>query len=407
MSSVIPNEKKNMIPPINKLFSVFLAVYPILCIYRAFSSFTIGDIILIAFLAMSYKSRMKNDVRFKLVIAFSGYAGFSLLFNIMFTSETSSYMASSLFFRYIKYVFYMLCVFLTKSKFNLYYFKKTIYIVSWSASIFLFFQYIAFNVFGRVILGQIKWLPIYLELYTKLDYDRMYSYYFRPCSFFLEPAIFAQYIVVALSSVLFLEKEKDRKYIVSAIVFVVAMLMTTSAQGVLYLVLIFGMYFVVKMKNKAKALLISGTVAIISLISYQFIKPIRLAVDRLSNNNATSARMSSYNYCFSLDVVHMVFGYGYGMTANNEYMPSCAYIWYGCGIIGVIITFAIFAEFYKNSKNLCAKVICLLYLMMFFGASIYYNYMLFWYFAVILSYSYLNESCEDSEIGNSIHSRSI
>ncbi len=406
-NSIANMKQEHFTPLINKLFSIFLAMYPILCIYRAFSSFTIGDVVLIAFLLISFKSKFQTDARFKIVVAFVGFSGLSLLMNIMLTSATASYNTSSLLLRFIKYVFYMVCVFMTNSKFDLSYFKKTIYVVSWCASIFLFYQYIAFNVFGKVVLGQIKWLPVYLEAYTKLDYDRIYSYYFRPCSFFLEPAIFAQYIVVAVSSILFLDIDKNKKHIISAIVFIIAILMTTSAQGVLYISLILIVYFILKMKNKVRAIMISGFVILLSFLSYEFIEPVKMAVDRLSNDNASSARLSSYSYCFSMDIIHLAFGYGYGMTANNEYMASCAYIWYGCGIIGLIITFGVFVAFYKHSNNLCAKVICLLYFMMFFGAGIYYNYMLFWYFAVILSYSYISIFNEDGENGDSLYFRSI
>lgn len=380
------NISKIKISTANKFFSVFFALYPILCIYKGFSKFTIGDVILIAFLVFSLAEPIVVDNRLVSTFIFLCYALIFLLLNIILSKAAAGTgEVFSLIFRAVKLVFYMLSVFTTGRKyFDFQIFKRTLYVVSASATAFILFQYFAYYVLGKIFLGQIPGLPQYLDEYTKLDYDTIYDYKFRPSSFFLEPAHFCQYVTAALTVLLFTdEKAKSRKTVLS-VIFTIGILLTAAAQGLLYLIVVYGAYFLFCMKNPIKTIFFAALAVICAKISYDKIEAVQMAVERFSNQNAQDARFSSYEYCFSLNGLHWLFGHGYGSTANGEYMAGAAYVWYGCGIIGLFLVFSMFFNFFISADSKCSKMICLIFFVMFFATSLFYNYMVYWYFSLMV-----------------------
>lgn len=380
------NISKIKIPTANKFFSVFLALYPILCIYKGFSKFTVGDIILIGFLAFSLTDPIEVDNRLVSTFIFLCYALMFLLLNIIFSKAAiGTGEVFSLLFRAVKLAFYMLCVFTTGRKyFDFQIFKRTLYVVAAAATAFILFQYFAYYVLGKIFLGQIPGLPQYLDEYTKLDYDTIYDYKFRPSSFFLEPAHFCQYVIVALIVLLFTDDTAKSRKTALAVTFTIGILLTAAAQGLLYLIVVYGAYCFFCIKSPVKTIFFAALALLCAKISYDKIEAVQMAVDRFSNQNAQDARFSSYEYCFSLSGLHWLFGHGYGSTANGEYMAGAAYVWYGCGIIGLLLVFLMFFNFFVSADSKCSKMICLIFFVMFFATSLFYNYMVYWYFSLMV-----------------------
>lgn len=372
---------------ISRAFSVFLALYPILCMYKAIYRFTIGDVLLILFLSFSLTNKIRISKPCIVVFSFVTVAGFELMLNLMFSSVTAEYEPLSLVFRLVKFIFYMCCVFLVGEKhFNAEVFYHAIIFVAVAATLFLVIQYVLFYRTGTIILGRIPGLPLYLEEYSDINYDLVYSNIFRPCSFFLEPASFCQYAVVALVMTLFrsLNKRGGLKNIIFLIIITVGIVMTTAAQGILYIFVIYAFFSFKNSKSRIKSISFLIAMLVLMLICYNHIDVVRFGVNRLLFDDAASnARLGSYHYITEMGNVPLFFGYGYGVTPNNEYLAGFAYIWYGCGLVGVMLSLGIFASFYLNSKTDSAKLICLLFLVMFVGTALFYNYMLFWYFTVI------------------------
>ena len=402
---------KTKISTANKFFSIFFAIYPILCIYKGFSKFTFGDLILIVFLLMSLTKPIDINNRLFSAFIFLSYSALTLFFNVFFSQSingTDEFL--SLLFRIVKLIFYMLCVFTTGLKyFNFKIFKHTIYISAVMATVFIVFQYFSYYILGKIILGQIPGLPIYLEDYAQLDYDKIYGYMFRPSSFFLEPSIFCQYTIAALIISLFTKSDDKKCRVMLNAAFTIGILLTTAGQGVLYLIVVYGLYLIMNLKNPIYTIVFSIFAFIFAKISYDKIEAVKMAVDRLSNQNAKDARFSSYSYCFSLNDIHALFGYGYGSTANGVYMPGAAYVWYGCGIIGLILAFLMFYSFFRSADNKCSKIICLIFFIMFFVTSLFYNYMLYWYFSLMIltGNKYIISSELQNKNENSLHSGSI
>ncbi len=393
---------------VKNCFSAFMALYPILCIYKAFYRFTIGDIILMLFFLISLKYPLKSDRRVSSVVLFSIYAIIMLCLNLLFSQLTATtYVASTLFFRIAKFIFYMLCVFMCgKQFFDTKVFQKAIFIISIISCFFIAYQYIMYYGAGKIVLGRIPGLTLYLDEYSKIDYNLIYSYSFRPSSFFLEPALFCHYTIVSLILVLFIDKMPtgfNRVFI--AILVTAGILMSTAGQGVLYLVIVYTIYGFKGIKSKAVALCFIICAIAIALVCYNKIEVVQYAVDRLLfNENAFEARLGSYKYVFKLNGLHSIFGYGYGTTPNGEYLPGAAYVWYGCGIIGLFLSFRVFGSFYHQTKSITAKIICIMFFVMFFGTGLFYNYMLYWYFTLILCTANLKGDFDDE---HSLHSGSI
>jgi len=105
--------KKSFSHGYKKAFSIFLALYPLLCLYKAVSRFTIGDALLICFLFVTlvHKMSVKIDLRFWAAAMFILYAVVTLVFNLLLSPITVQYGATSLLWRIIKFIFYMACVF--------------------------------------------------------------------------------------------------------------------------------------------------------------------------------------------------------------------------------------------------------------------------------------------------------
>lgn len=363
------------------LYSIFIAIYPILCIYKGIGSVTIGDFILIGFTLYGLLHRMYKSKNFKFVFCFLIYVALSLFLNMNLSSVTFSYIPSVLIFRYAKLVLYFLSIFICNGKFfDFKIFKKAILCCSIICCAFLFLQYIMYYGFGKVITGHIPGLTIHLTEYAEIDYEYFYSHFFRPCSLLLEPASFCQYIIVGLIISLF--DKKNNKVTLISLILSFGMILTTSGQGILYLFIVFFIFFNNKYKGGYKTLFFI-LIPIVVIMLYNYSDAFRFSFDRLFNENAQSARFGSYQYLFNMDFIHTVFGYGYGVTPNGEYLAGLVYVMYGSGIIGLIICLCIFFSFFKNSNNILSKLLCLLFFAMFLGTSLFYSYMLFWYFGLM------------------------
>lgn len=384
ISDYKPNMRESRI---NRVFSVFMALYPILCIYKAFSRFTIGDVILIAFCALALVQPVKMDKRMPMVFMFVFYAIFALCINMIFSRITTEYNSFSLWFRLIKFIFYMVCVFVCGKRYlNVKIFKKSMIFVAQMASLFMILQNILFYGANKIVLGQIPGLPLYLDEYAEINYNLIFSYNFRPSSFFLEPALFCHYMIVAVIIVLFdREIQSHYKRIFNIGLMTFSILLSTSGQGILYLIIVYSIYIFKGIKNKVRALGVMLFALLASYLLYLKVDAVNFAVNRLLfSNSASQARLGTYKHCFSLEGFAALFGVGYGATYNGEYMAGAAYIWYGCGILGLLLVICMFGSFYKNAKTQEAKVLSLIFFVMFFGTGLFYNYMVYWYFTLML-----------------------
>ena len=383
--TLIKRERQSL----ERSFSVFMAVYPILCLYLAFSSFTIGDVLLIIFFLMFVYKRgiLKVNTRTMLLGFFVVYAVSSLLINCMLTDIISTHGTEAVLWRMIKYVFYVLAACMVGAeRLDVNVFKKTLFAAASLSCAFLFVQYVLFYGANIVVTGEIPGLTWYLSEYSEIDYEHQYSQVFRPCSIFLEPALFSHYTIVALIFTLFDHTgsmQKPAKW--RAILFTVGIVMSTAGQGIAFLAVVYCVYIVKELKGGVRKACFGITIVCVALYAYNNIEVFQRGVDRLLfNDDAAGARLDSYHYCFEMEPLHFLFGNGYGVTPDGEYLAGAAYIWYGCGIIGLMLVFLCFGTMYRKASNNASQMCCIIFFVMFFATALFYNYMVYWFFSIIM-----------------------
>lgn len=372
---------------LDKLFSILLAFYPVLCLYAAFSSFTIGDVFLIILLIMYFLNGGRIKINAPLLPIFVCYIILVLLLRVAFSTDNDTVIqGNAALIRGLKLLFYTIGVIsVGTSLLNFKVFAKYTIWIGTAASCFMIFQYICFLALGIVVLGQIPGLALHLTEYTEIDYETFYSNTFRPCSIFLEPAMYVQYMMIPLSIVLFTKTIFSVKIkFFLALLFTTTCFMSTSGQGILYITLLYSIYAFNTFKNKFVLVIILIVFFIIALISYNIVEPFQFAVDRLlKGEDAQDARLGTYHYCYEMTGWRMIFGNGYGIIPNNEYLAGAAYVWYGGGIIGLFLVLLTYMNYYVKSKPLFSRFVCFIFFVMLWGTAIFYNYMLFWFFSII------------------------
>lgn len=362
-----------------------MAFFPVMCLYKAFFKFTIGDIFLMFFFALSILKKPKIDKRTKICGILIVYTVITFFINAFLLKSIAS---SELFIcgaRLAKFVFYLAGAFITSRQFfNTRYFSKALIGCSIVFSILLFLQYILFYGFDKVFLPQIRSL-LYIQEYAQVDYDRFFHFFFRPFSVFLEPAQFCQYMIVSVCMTLFSSEYGMKKKIAISSILGAAIIGSTSAQGLLYLALVIGFFLLVSIENK-KILVGAGLVGVLCFVvvalKVEFIGDI---VQRLLfNEEAREARMGTYSFIAELEGIQQFIGIGYGKVPVGEFFAGLPYVWYGTGIIGLILVFALFGFCYYYAPSKRSKILCIVFLAAFLATSLFYNYMLFWYFSLIL-----------------------
>lgn len=145
------------------------------------------------------------------------------------------------------------------------FFYKTYRIICFIAIAFFFLQVIFFFLFGYRISGISTLLPLSLEM-DSTDYFTRVIYGERSSSFFSEPAAFVEYIFPLLCIELFERRKVNR---VTAIIIIIALLLTESGTAVVGLATIAIMY-VVKVVLNSKQIIGKVTLLLFSCLVIGF-----------------------------------------------------------------------------------------------------------------------------------------
>ena len=173
---------------------------------------------------------------------------------------------------------------------------------------------------------------------------------FRPSAFFLEPAHFSRYCVIALASLLFPNIEKP--FNIKTVIITVALLLTLSGFGIMLTALVWGLYLILgegrySRKNIGRNFLILIGALMLVLLVF-FVSPsFQSAVARFTGSegdNAIYGRLGNY-YVFVqyLQGFSQIWGMGYknlplrGMTDVTHYFTGILELMYCQGIVGTIL----------------------------------------------------------------------
>lgn len=244
-------------------------------------------------------------------------------------------------------------------------------------------------------------------------------------SIFAEPAQFCQYVIPALCFSLFGFDKYYQKRINIAVVLSVAIVLSTSANGILIAFAIWCLYFYYKnKKNLFKLLFVVFGIFIITAIAYQ-IPLIQKSLINLFIPENTTASKADYRiyrgflYYLQLPIKNKILGvgflssddfsliyrittkYDYSWNTVTEYFNNMASILIYSGIIGGLMYIKMVYEIFK-SKIASIRVLSICFAALCISSSFYYNEMWILYMIWLLApiYKIKEEYVESKKIAS-------
>jgi len=249
--------------------------------------------------------------------------------------------------------------------------ERTIIVVSVLASIVVFVQYFTYYGFGLTLTTGRVMLPLssFLESSEYLETSMLSGALFRPAGFFLEPAHFIQYALVAVIIIQFQNFRSNKLVLDSkAVVISVGCILTTSGMGLVLTPAIWVYYIIAKKGFSKKKLfaILAGIMVVVLVISFlSKTSFFNLTIERLlgSGNSTESAfigRMYTSYFLEELSGLSKVIGTGFQnvpiysgtyRTGAEYYMTGIVELQYSVGIIGTVLTILLILYFVINRKN--------------------------------------------------------
>lgn len=347
-----------------KTLSWFLALAPVLTIYGFFGADLATLIGLFLWPAFLFHIYLKNGkVSFMpLVSLLLAYVIVITLLNLMFVKNL--YVGENLIlFRLLKYALWLgiMPIILNSDLFDFDYTLECYKKVCLCAAVYLLFQQVAFNLFS-VILPRL-FLPYTANPNASVailqqDFSAANVEFFRPSAFFLEPAQFADYILLALVLIFIgpgtYTKDRWLSYLLP-----IAVIASTSGLGYMLLFALFLVGNFSRIMRNPKF-----TIAfILMLVGFAFLfinvayvnTLVSSTLGRLTNfddpmNNAFLRRFSSYYFLTDLDAKAFILGNGYGNILAGEYFNGLPYMIWTTGILGTAIYAAMLFSFYEKDN---------------------------------------------------------
>lgn len=347
-----------------KTLSWFLALAPVLTIYGFYGVDFATIIGLFLWPVCLFYIYLKNGkISFMpLVSLLLLYVVVITILNLVFVKNL--YIGEELIlFRLIKYALWLgiVPIILNSDLFDFDYTLECYKKVCICAAIYLILQQVSFNLFS-VILPRL-FLPYTANPNASVailqqDFSATNVEFFRPSAFFLEPAQFAEYILLALVLIFIApgtsKKDKWLYYLLPC-----AVIASTSGLGYMMLLVLFltGNFSKIIRNPKFTVVFIAtilGFAFLYTNISY-LNTLISTTVGRLANfddplNNAFLRRFSSYYFLNALDARSFLLGNGYGNILAGEYFNGLPYMIWTTGLLGTTIYAIMVFNFYEKNN---------------------------------------------------------
>lgn len=359
--------------------------------------------------------------------AFYLYAGYSFIITFLNVAFFDlDYQSPAL--RMLRDAFYLFLIFVfAKRFFDYQYAIKLMNMLAVILSAYILIQFFAYLFFGVYVPGVIPGLNVGARSFGDIKYNMTVTAsilgYIRPNGFLAEPSNCGHFLAL----VLFINLHHDNGsiQIPRVMLYIFAILCTTSANGIVLMGLAFLVWFFQRIKtpdnhNQLKNVLLFGWFLLITaMIAYMKFDVVQNVVHRLlllgSKKQGSGAIRVIRGIMFykELPLFNKVFGIGFGnfdgikslMNINTEYeydveyMSMDSYILVSAGIIGVVlILFAIFHSF--NRKTKVGRGTILLLMTMGLSSSVYSTAIFAVYLAV-----YLHNDKSKNVVGSHEHKR--
>lgn len=232
-------------------------------------------------------------------------------------------------------------------------------------ALYAIIQYLAYHLFGLQLPNTFG--PVKMEGGV---IDSVVTEY-RPASILPEPSSAAYFMVPYLCYALFsAESKSDKKSLIKALLVSLAILCTTSGQGLIVLVACWSVWVMRESKTfnigRLIIVLAIGAVAL-SQIDLGF------TINRVTTDdglNAIEARSEGYDLLKTIPVEELVFGKGFGNYDEEVFFSSFASIIFGTGIINMVLVSIMYLTFFLRG-NMFTKMLVVCSLILMAGGGVY------------------------------------
>jgi hypothetical protein len=361
---------------LKKWFTLLVVMMPFLSMYTAVAGIdldTILFLITIPFLvSQMINSRDKIRTSTPLLILIFYVAIITTINLLVGTTHYSS--QSSIILRTGRYCLLMFTVLVLglNDVFDYGYAIKALRTVTLLAVAYIFIQLAVYFATGFILpnsIGGALSTNIYGTTFPRLE------------SFANEPAEFVYYTAIYLTYCMFNTKQLSRKKTIEVLFISAGILISTSGQGLLVLVILWGIMFARKLVKKesrqSKAFFIlTLPIIAIALFGLSNSELVNYTIDRVinpaSSYTAVNARSTGYQALELLPTKKLIFGVGFGnyIDYGGYYYSSFAEIIFCTGIVGLILVLAVyFPIFFKG--DLVKKVLVIISIALMLGGGIY------------------------------------
>lgn len=334
------------------------------------------------------------------------------------------------FFRLIKFIIVTFAViaFIPRYIANTKIIKKYYRIILWIVSMVLIIQLLLYYILGKQI------YPIFPDVILNYN-DGVNSsylvnswksqirggYYFRPSSFFIEPAHYALFALPGIVIELF-EKEVEKKQMISALFFTISAVLTTSSIALIGCALCW-FIFVIKRRDLWKKhfrWMMCLVFTIGPLVAYYLVSnaavmttiSIKLAgLGNISESSSISLRLfRGIQYYSNMGATQQFFGTGYGNLtsyyyANNmqiigtgkigqvSYMNGLSTVLCSFGIIGMGLFILFLFRTYKKS-SLEGRVLLIALFTSMLGSDMFDSVIYYLFLLIVITLMYENKKFE-------------
>lgn len=365
----------------DSLFTFLVVLLPFLYQYKSpLSSIAFGEFILIPFVLVYVLSYTKNKIRF---MSFYGYYRYIVLVLLMtMFAAIQTYFAFADFFTvFLRIIYYSILIYVSYGHFQLDTGLVLVKRFTVLFSVYIIFQYVLYKSVGVILPTVLNSNWIFApEAGIRLNYEVYYKYAFRPSSLFLEPSYYVLFASVGLSSILFVDKEKNDKFkMMQTLLITIGMVISTSSLALLILTINWFFYFyrllvIEKQKISIKKIIIIFTFFVFAI----FIFTSSLAENslaRIASGASFSQRITRGILLLKeLNLYQHLVGIGINNIANYvvkngittpydetnlNYVASVIGTYLSSGFVVFVSYMSIYIDAWKKSFNVLYKVLIL------------------------------------------------
>ncbi|MGE7066528.1 hypothetical protein [Peribacillus butanolivorans] len=366
---------------INYFQYLLLALFPIMSLYEFLPLINIGYFILLLLIIINiFSNKFNLKINLKILITMTTFMVINMIVGITKYIDLTNTINNTIGMLVFTIIAIFICVpnFINMDK--LYRSCKLVAIV---ATIFLFYQFLAYHLLGRGIQGNIPFLTPNNTGFDSINYG-------RPTSFFYEPAHYALYIgpIFAISLI--------RRELLISLILILGLILSTSSTGIVIAISFPILVFFIGTKRfsmKNILIILAGSLILFFITSNYYDSLFeKFSINELKNNIRIFGTLDYFKYFSTND---WLFGIGinrlteylslHGYLYSENYASSYIFSVFSFGIVGGIVWLMFSFSLYKSILKKY-KIIYVAFIYMCLTDQVLFNsnllYILMWIYAI-------------------------